>query len=300
MTTTTETEKMITFIEDSETIDADDLYAHYAGQIEPQTAYVALDEDGDVYTDYSGEIGNAVPAGVWHGKDLRFPVPAETNAYALNFWLREPEQMELLERIHAGNLIRWDGNNYVGRLDYDGEAAADEFRQRLDAVTGWDDSQVGQIIVCAFHDCLPENCTWSDLVRQHGNLSISDMEQAIIKAARADGIYAEPDLYGTLDALLLEHQSAAESEEEESFCDEADARGTSEELMEAISMVAHDYAECCAIWAAPTEAQMLAVWEIVTDNGIRASSDYCWGAAGSQWGKCIDGAAGTQNGQVQS
>jgi hypothetical protein len=76
------------------------------------------------------------------------------------------------------------------------------------------------------------------------------------------------------------------------FTATADVRETSQELIDAIFEVSgrnEDHA--VRIWdgdASP--AELLAVWEIVTENGMREPSDYVWGTAGSRWWASRQGA----------
>ena len=67
------------------------------------------------------------------------------------------------------------------------------------------------------------------------------------------------------------------------FIDTASSRETSVEIMEAILAVAGSETEAARVWDAPTYPEALAIWERVTSNGLRDSTDYCWGAAGSDW-----------------
>lgn len=67
------------------------------------------------------------------------------------------------------------------------------------------------------------------------------------------------------------------------FIQTAAARETSPEIMEAIRAVAGDDVGAVRVWEAPTHDETLAVWERVTKNGLRDSTDYCWGASGSKW-----------------
>ena len=68
------------------------------------------------------------------------------------------------------------------------------------------------------------------------------------------------------------------------FCAEAQSRETSDEIMQAIdSLARHDYDESVRIWEEPTEAELIAIWERVTGNGLRPSGNYCWGFEGSRW-----------------
>ena len=69
-----------------------------------------------------------------------------------------------------------------------------------------------------------------------------------------------------------------------------DARETSPEIMAAIAFFARDEAEADALWngdgfgriANPSD-----IWEYVTNNGQRDATDYCWGAAGTNWWDAI-------------
>ncbi|MFW6312573.1 MAG: hypothetical protein ACOC2N_01650, partial [Spirochaetota bacterium] len=51
------------------------LYHQYDGQTTPQPAYLELTEDGEAWVDYSPEIGGAVPARVYDGRDQRWAIP---------------------------------------------------------------------------------------------------------------------------------------------------------------------------------------------------------------------------------
>jgi hypothetical protein len=55
------------------------------------------------------------------------------------------------------------------------------------------------------------------------------------------------------------------------------------EIVAAIRAIARDEADALRIWDEPTYEQSLAVWARVTDNGLRDSTDYSWGVAGSRW-----------------
>ena len=69
----------------------------------------------------------------------------------------------------------------------------------------------------------------------------------------------------------------------DAFLDSADARGTSVDLLRAIWQVARGPADANRVWEAPTEAEVVAIVEVVTGNGRTETSDYCWGAAGCDW-----------------
>jgi hypothetical protein len=118
----------------------DALFCHYPSQSQPQDAFLELDlQDGVMRCDYGGEIGNGYPESVFHGRVLRFTIPALT-ATAANLLL--DEAVGLAQRILAGAEIVWNGNNHVGRLDQDATAAAEALSEL----------------------CSPDNFSESDLV----------------------------------------------------------------------------------------------------------------------------------------
>lgn len=74
-----------------------------------------------------------------------------------------------------------------------------------------------------------------------------------------------------------------------SFIKSAASRETSVELMEAILEVARgDEERALKIWEdGATGAELTAIIEIVTKNGMYETTDFCWGASGSQWEKLL-------------
>ena len=72
------------------------------------------------------------------------------------------------------------------------------------------------------------------------------------------------------------------------FLHSGDSRETSQEIINAIFSLAQ-WSDVVAerIWSEPDQDELLAIWEIVTGNGSRATTDYCWGASGTQWGDAL-------------
>jgi hypothetical protein len=70
------------------------------------------------------------------------------------------------------------------------------------------------------------------------------------------------------------------------FLASADSRKTSIEIMQAIIEIAGEE-RAPLVWDEPTAEEALAIWEIVTLNGLRDSEDYFWGEAGVNWGKTL-------------
>jgi hypothetical protein len=68
------------------------------------------------------------------------------------------------------------------------------------------------------------------------------------------------------------------------FLKSADARETSMQIMEAIWTISRrDEAAAERIWAEPDGAELIAIWEIVTKNGLIDEGAFFWGAAGNDW-----------------
>jgi hypothetical protein len=112
------------------------LYCQYPGQTEPQPAYLQIDDDGAITLDYSGEIGNAVPADVWHGLVSRHPISELLSADQCAAVLVDATVVALAARVHAGRSSVWDGNNYVGRLTDDAEQATEQLDDYLAEIDG--------------------------------------------------------------------------------------------------------------------------------------------------------------------
>ena len=68
------------------------------------------------------------------------------------------------------------------------------------------------------------------------------------------------------------------------FIDTADSRETSREIMEAILFVArNDESVADRIWSDPTDAELIAIYERATKNGLIDASDLYWGASSNKW-----------------
>lgn len=107
----------------------DELYAHYHGQTEPQSAYIELDtQEGSLHATYDSDIGGAIPFSVYHGLDRRYRIPVLT-AEATNRVMQEIAP--LADRIIAGTKAEWDGNNTVAVLNEDARAAEEELEAHL-------------------------------------------------------------------------------------------------------------------------------------------------------------------------
>lgn len=165
------------------------LYHVYPRQTKPQPAYVELDEDGEVSADYNGVIGNAVPMAVGHLRTLRFDVSPRVGGDNLADLLESDAVVTLLERIHAGHTVEWNGNNHVGTLDDDAQAAAEALTE---ALAGLEDVDVGD--ACEW---LASGFLLSDLVESG---SVEGHAAELMGQAAADGIV----IYGSMEDAVEE------------------------------------------------------------------------------------------------
>lgn len=108
------------------------LYKRYTSQTAAQPAYIELSEHGTVTAYYSADVGNAIPMYVWHARALRWRVPADVTGDALAAFIERPDVLQLLERIHAGHSVAWDGNNRVGLLTADAQDARDDLQRLIE------------------------------------------------------------------------------------------------------------------------------------------------------------------------
>lgn len=106
------------------------LYAHFAGQMRAQPAYLYIDAQGVVTADYTS--GDGTPMDVWHGVCLRYSVPADVSVSDLHAYVADGRGRELLDQIHAGHSVEWDGGNRVGQLTSTALAAGQQLSQDLD------------------------------------------------------------------------------------------------------------------------------------------------------------------------
>ena len=110
------------------------LYRVSYRQTQPQPSYVEMDEDGKVKVGTNPDSGGAIPMDVYHGRRMRWPITQEVSGERLVQLFRDPEVIALLERVHAGHSIQWDGNNNVGVLNEDAQDASDQLEERFDSV----------------------------------------------------------------------------------------------------------------------------------------------------------------------
>lgn len=175
------------------------LFFRYRNEINPQPAYVIMTEDGTVTADYSGEIGNDVPMYVWLNRTLRWRVPSTIRGSCLAEKLQSLKIAALLQRVHDGHTVEWDGNDYAGKLTDDAKAADDALEKDLAYPDGEDNVAVWDVNDFLFGGCaLPE--LWPD--------SLDAAVERLTAESEREGIYLDGDIRG---ALLAQAQSYAQS-----------------------------------------------------------------------------------------
>jgi hypothetical protein len=176
------------------------LYHHYPREVNPQGAYVLLSEEGEVSADWNAEIGNGIPSAVWHGRDIRIPVsPFVAGPDLADFLERFDRGRVLLERIHEGHAIAWDGSNHVGSLTEDAQAARVELEAAL--------QEVKQADVQRIQDWLG-SLPWFDTWPEADNLR--QAVEGLERIAREDGTTVD----GDIEAHLLDQARGRQDREE--------------------------------------------------------------------------------------
>ena len=101
------------------------LYHKYQQEIEGQPAYVELDvRTGSLYADWDAEVGNGVPADVWHGLRRRYGIINILTTDEINTLLTE--LAPIAQRIVDGTDIQSDGLQDRPVLSEQAQAAEEE------------------------------------------------------------------------------------------------------------------------------------------------------------------------------
>lgn len=164
-------------------------YLKYEGQSKPQPAYVELSEDGVVTAGANPEIGNAVTMDVWHRRTLQWSIdPGLTGAQIAD---AIQDALPLLERVHAGHTVEFDGSNMGGLLTEDAaEASAklgrilEKLRSEVNVWSAADWLWTNDTLLTVW----PEGTTLDDAVRDaqpydSADVVEDDIRDAILKEA---------------------------------------------------------------------------------------------------------------------
>jgi hypothetical protein len=112
--------------------------AQYQNQHTPQPAYLEFTPDETQRTrtlvlsaDYSGEIGNSVPAAVFHDFVFRFAISPHLDRHALKALERDDRLLNLVGRLQDSYSASWYDGHYRGLFDRD---LADMIREHLSTI----------------------------------------------------------------------------------------------------------------------------------------------------------------------
>lgn len=92
----------------------------YPQQMQPQGRYIEVSADGQLHINWDSEIGNGVPAIVWHGIERRIYGNWCTKLAARKFIADNHEQFQILV---GGMDEEWNGSNHVGTLTDEAQSA---------------------------------------------------------------------------------------------------------------------------------------------------------------------------------
>lgn len=100
------------------------------------------------------------------------------------------------------------------------------------------------------------------------------------------GHWSAETIANLVDEVISSARSAIEEDAKAAFLQESESRETSPEILEACWCVSdRTYDGADRVWGDPTDEEALSIWESVTRNGLRPSSEFFWGAAGSKWAR---------------
>jgi hypothetical protein len=104
---------------------------HYPGCDGPQAVIVELDPERETLSiRYDPEIGGSIPMSVYHGR-IRWYVLLVRPRSVREACCILRSFREYAERIIEGHTVEWNGNNHVGRLTEDAQAAEDEIYELI-------------------------------------------------------------------------------------------------------------------------------------------------------------------------
>lgn len=201
--TATETESTIVIEE------VGDLYLKYSGQHSPQPCYVQLDCEAETLcAEVDGMIGPGTPFRIWHGRAIRWAIPALTTEAAEALL---EEILPLAQRVVEGYECRWDGSNHVGKLDEDAQEAAEAIRDLCDR--DWSEWEV--LSVWDAHDWYGQCGSGAYLAGELG-LTAETTDEELSALATKEEAAAEPARIEGVERFMrdLREELRAEAEEE--------------------------------------------------------------------------------------
>lgn len=167
-------------------------------------ARLSLDENGICHLIVSATWDHGTPIDEWQGRTRRWSLPALVTSGALSKMLNSRKTLQLLQRVHNGREIVWDGQNLAGRLNEDAQEASDELERQFVSLekSCWQLLPVEELIVpFDLSDIWP------------AGTSLPDAACDIRREAMYQGLYpgSQAEVEG---ALLQRLHSLAEEDEE--------------------------------------------------------------------------------------
>jgi len=96
-------------------------YCQYANDLQPQPSYILLSGGGSVYAT-TGTQGST-SADIWHKIDQTLDIDPMTTRDQIAEFLEDEDTLASLKAYYRGRTVEWDGNNHVGELTAEGQAA---------------------------------------------------------------------------------------------------------------------------------------------------------------------------------
>lgn len=181
------------------------LYLRYEGQINAQPAFVELDEEGEISTAIGADSGCGMA--VWHRRTLQWRVPSDVSGPAMIAFLESDDARSLLERVHAGHTVEWNGNNHVGRLNDEAREASDEFAALVDRELH---TETARVAVWRAGDWLFASGNNSLCDVWPAGQSLDEAEAELEAGAKRDGCYLDGDVR---DELVAKARQMLDAEE---------------------------------------------------------------------------------------
>ena len=134
---------------DEEKADKFPAYCHYAGQYQPQPAYIAVDiRRGKVYPDYNGNIGGGCSPDEWYGLIQKFPIPAAMHRSELIELMND--NVEFFQKVIDAYEEEWNGSNYVAKIK---SGVSEEIGRDLEHE--WESKMIADVEIFGIIDVMP-------------------------------------------------------------------------------------------------------------------------------------------------
>jgi hypothetical protein len=175
------------------------LYVQYDGQYNPQPSYFEIDpEDRSVQFGYNCEIGNAIPMNLWNNRLLWLDCDNRLPVDALEEFVNDDKNINLIQLIFEGYECVWDGRNHVGKYTNTAKQAENDLLKNLeDLVEIYEDRLQCCGSVCDYlTDRFFKNNTWYlsgqtdgwKIMENTSDEELSELAMEIEDCAKDEGI----------------------------------------------------------------------------------------------------------------